>query len=91
MSVAYDVRVSGRVQGVGYRYYTRECARSLGVTGYVRNVPDGMVEAVIVGTAEACEKMLYALERGPGGGRVDDVSALPLRPPPHYDDFQVTF
>lgn len=91
MSVAYDVRISGRVQGVGYRYYARECARDIGITGYVRNAPDGRVEAVIVGTREACDEMLYALERGPRGGRVDDVSALPLRPAPRYDDFQVTF
>ncbi|MBT3266567.1 acylphosphatase [Candidatus Poribacteria bacterium] len=91
MVVAFDVRVSGRVQGVGYRYYARSCAATAGVTGYVRNVPDGTVEAIIVGPAEACEHMLTALRKGPLGGRVDAVSAQPLRPPPRYEDFRVTY
>ena len=91
MVVAFDVRVSGRVQGVGYRYYARASAHTAGVTGYVRNVPNGTVEAVIVGPAEACEDMLAALRKGPRGGRVDAVSAQPLSPPPRYEDFRVTF
>ncbi len=91
MVVAFDVRVSGRVQGVGYRYYARACAHTAGVAGYVRNVPNGMVEAVIVGSAEACEEMLRALRKGPLGGRVDDVKAHRLSPPPRYDEFRVTY
>ena len=91
MSVAYDIRVSGRVQGVGYRFYALQCARRTGVTGYVHNARNGTVEVVIVGSVTACEDMLAALEQGPRGGRVDAVSAQPLQPPPRYADFQVSF
>ncbi len=85
--VAFDVRVSGRVQGGGYRY----CAHRLGIAGYVRNVPNGTVEAVIVGTKVACDEMLRDLERGPSTGRVDGLSVQPLAPAPAYEDFRVTY
>ncbi|MHB8917449.1 MAG: acylphosphatase [Desulfocucumaceae bacterium] len=50
--------ISGRVQGVCFRAYTREVAESLGIRGWVRNLPDGRVEAVIQGDHSAVEKML---------------------------------
>ncbi len=67
------VRVYGRVQGVFFRAYTREKADELGVTGYVRNLPDGSVEAVIEGDREKVDKLIEWMHQGPPLARVDKV------------------
>jgi acylphosphatase len=63
----------GRVQGVFFRAETRDRARSLGLSGWVRNVPDGSVEAVFEGERERIESILDWCRRGPGLAEVDDV------------------
>jgi acylphosphatase len=63
--------ISGRVQGVFFRAEAKARARSLGVAGWVRNRPDGAVEAVFEGSREAVESMLRWCEQGPAGARVD--------------------
>jgi acylphosphatase len=65
--------VRGRVQGVSYRYATMSQAERLGVTGWVRNLPDGSVELVAEGPREEVEKLLAWCRRGPSFARVDDV------------------
>lgn len=65
------VIVSGAVQGVGYRYTARLIAREIGVSGWVRNVRDGTVEAEIEGSAEAVDEMLAWMAEGPPGSRVE--------------------
>lgn len=65
--------VAGRVQGVGFRYYTRDAARREGLTGSVRNLDDGGVEILVEGEAEAVERFERAVRQGPPGARVDDV------------------
>lgn len=67
------IRISGRVQGVGFRFYLQHKARELGVTGWVRNRMDGTVEAVVQGTPEAVEAMLACARRGPRASVVTDV------------------
>jgi acylphosphatase len=67
------VRVSGRVQGVGFRVHTAERARSLGVAGSVRNLPDGTVEAAFEGEEAAVEALVGWCRRGPAGARIDAV------------------
>ena len=66
-------RVTGRVQGVGFRWFTWDAATSEGVVGLVRNLPDGSVEAVVEGERDALDRFERALSRGPTGGRVDHV------------------
>ena len=61
--------VEGFVQGVGYRAFARRAARSLGVSGWVRNRADGTVEALVSGRPDAIEAMLAELRRGPAGAR----------------------
>jgi acylphosphatase len=68
-----QVTISGRVQGVGFRYATRERARSRDVAGWVRNNSDGTVVAVFEGPPEAVEALIAWCRRGPSGARVDDV------------------
>lgn len=73
--VQLTARVRGRVQGVGYRFFAQRVAVSLGLRGYVRNLPGGEVEIVAQGPREALEAFLRRLWEGPYGARVDDVAA----------------
>jgi acylphosphatase len=70
------VRVKGRVQGVFFRDTTRQVAEDLGLAGWVRNLPDGGVEAVFEGDRRLCEKALDFVRRGPRAARVDHVDAV---------------
>jgi acylphosphatase len=71
--VARLVRVTGRVQGVFFRAWTRDEARTIGVTGWVRNCPDGSVEALVEGEAAAVDELIELMNEGPPGARVDRV------------------
>jgi len=72
-----DVRltawVHGRVQGVGFRWWTRSRALELGLTGYAANRPDGRVQVVAQGSRDACEQLLRLLQSGKTPGDVDSV------------------
>jgi acylphosphatase len=68
------VVIQGRVQGVFFRAETRERARSLGLTGWVRNQPDGSVEAVFEGSRDRIESIIGWCRHGPRLAEVDDVS-----------------
>jgi acylphosphatase len=73
--VRVTARVSGRVQGVGFRWWTRARALELGLVGSATNLPDGRVEVVAQGDAAACAQLLDLLQ-GPGTpGRVRDVAS----------------
>jgi acylphosphatase len=65
--------IEGRVQGVGFRYFTRKSARVLGILGYVRNLADGSVEALGEGDTQSLEQWEASLRQGPPGSRVDSV------------------
>lgn len=72
-----DVRltawVHGRVQGVGFRWWTRSRALELGLTGYAANRPDGRVQVVAQGSRDACEQLLRLLQSEKTPGHVDNV------------------
>ncbi|KAA9107670.1 acylphosphatase [Microbacterium rhizomatis] len=74
------VIVSGQVQGVGYRYTARMIAREARVTGWVRNRPDGTVEAEIEGPGDAVDEMLAWMAEGPPGSRVDAARVTEVEP-----------
>lgn len=71
------VVISGKVQGVWYRAWTREQAEERGLDGWVRNRRDGSVEAIFSGTAEAVEAMLAACREGPSRAVVSDIAVSP--------------
>ncbi|WXG43925.1 MAG: acylphosphatase [Promethearchaeati archaeon SRVP18_Atabeyarchaeia-1] len=81
MKVTAHVYVEGEVQRVGYRANACSAARRLGVTGWVRNLSDGRVEAMIEGEKESVEKMIGWCNRGPSGSYVTNVKVewLPYR------------
>jgi acylphosphatase len=70
------VTISGRVQGVGFRYWAAGEADRLGVGGWIRNRRDGRVEAMVCGTESAVNAMLDALKCGPPHARVDTIIEL---------------
>jgi acylphosphatase len=83
------VRIWGAVQGVFFRATcAREAARR-GVTGWVRNVPDGSVEAVFEGEADAVESITSWCRRGPNGARVDGIEAAD-EPPEGLEGFEIS-
>jgi acylphosphatase len=68
-------RIEGRVQGVGFRYFVRESAAGLAVTGWVRNLHDGNVELVAEGDQTDLDKLLSIVKEGPRGALVTNVRA----------------
>ena len=71
------LRISGKVQGVGYRIWATRTAASLGLRGWVRNRLDGSVEALVTGAPDAVCAMVEASKKGPRGAQVADVAVTP--------------
>jgi acylphosphatase len=78
--VARRFVVSGRVTGVGFRYFTQDVARREGLLGVVRNLSDGRVEAIAEGDQESMTRLEVAVRRGPSRARVDhiEIDDLPV-------------
>ncbi|MEW6350959.1 MAG: acylphosphatase [Thermodesulfobacteriota bacterium] len=85
------VLIAGVVQGVAFRYYTRSVARKAGVCGWVRNLPDGRVEAVFEGEQPDVQTVVNWCELGPPGGRVDSVQAFTEPYRGEFADFDIAF
>ena len=79
--VVRQVRVTGRVQGVGYRAWAAETAAALRLAGWVRNRRDGSVEALVAGSADDVEAFLAACREGPRAAVVTDVASEPVEGP----------
>lgn len=75
MLVARKFLISGRVQGVGFRYFIEARATAEGVHGWVRNLPDGRVEALLEGEQTSVDRVEAVLWRGPSGAVVDHVAS----------------
>lgn len=82
--------VSGRVQGVGFRYFTRRQAARLGLSGWVRNLPSGDVEVHVEGAQAGIRELIAALSRGPDWARVDAVRESWQSPTGAHRDFHIS-
>ena len=82
-------RITGRVQGVSYRAWTRDAARSRGLSGWVRNCEDGSVEAVFAGPPDEVNAMLTACHAGPPAADVDEVETGPADEAEADGSFQI--
>lgn len=80
---AVNLRIGGRVQGVGYRAWMSSRALVLGLSGWVRNRLDGTVEALVCGRPDAVEQLIAACHAGPSHVRVTEVKTSPADPPEH--------
>jgi len=82
--------VRGRVQGVGFRYFVLGEARSLCVSGFARNLPDGNVEVQAAGELDALDALARMLEQGPTLSRVDGVTVQELETVPTWSEFKIS-
>jgi acylphosphatase len=87
--IRYRVLVSGRVQGVFFRHTCRQLAEQHGVAGWVRNLPDGRVEAVFEGPAEDVDRLVDWARHGPRYAVVDQIT-IEAEPPEGLDTFRIT-
>jgi acylphosphatase len=82
--------ISGRVQGVGFRAFTRKEASSRGIKGWVKNLADGRVEIIIQGEREDIKDMIKRIKEGPSFARVDDIE-ISDEEIENFDRFEVRF
>jgi len=85
------VPLSGRVQGVGFRYFTRQASSGQEVAGFVRNLPDGRVEVEAQGPQDEVDRFLGNVRIGPPGSRIDEVSVETIPVRPEDDGFDIRF
>ena len=90
MRMARRLVISGRVQGVGFRFFTRDAALREGIAGWVRNLPDGRVEAWVEGESDAVTRVERAVRSGPASARVDEVVVDEEDATGTYRTFQIT-
>ena len=88
MTIARHVRVQGQVQGVFFRAWVRDHADKLGVTGWIRNCPDGRVEAHVEGDQDAVEQIIQLIHSGPPAASVEDVRLWDVEPC-EFDGFEI--
>lgn len=89
--VRVRVRISGLVQGVFFRASTRDVARRLGLTGWVRNLADGSVEALFEGDSDNVKEVIRWCQKGPPGARVMDVDEEWLEYKGEFNDFVIRY
>ncbi|MCX7787363.1 MAG: acylphosphatase [Spirochaetes bacterium] len=88
---ATRLRIFGRVQGVGFRYWTSHIAERWGIVGWVRNERDGSVTVECEGPEELVDRFIQLVRQGPPGSRVDHVEITPLAPKGTYRRFSIEF
>ena len=81
--------IGGRVQGVGFRMFAESAAAREGVHGYVRNLDDGRVEAVVEGDQTSVDRVELALRRGPSGARIESFEVEPAAPSHRATGFHI--
>jgi acylphosphatase len=89
MIVARKFFISGAVQGVGYRFFAQRAAARHQVLGYVRNLEDGRVEALVEGKSDAVEGFKNELLTGPTYSKVEHIEELVLEPSKLYSSFRI--
>lgn len=83
------IKIYGDVHGVGFRYATLEEAQTLGLAGFVKNMPDGTVEIIAQGERDQLEKLVKWAEGGPASAEVKKVEAKWRKPATIYPDFAI--
>lgn len=87
--IRLHILVSGRVQGVNYRGSTQAAALKEGVSGWVRNLSDGRVEAMLEGEESAVNRLIQFMSKGPAGANVSTFEASPQQPNGQSETFEI--
>ena len=89
MRVARRFLIGGRVQGVGFRWFTHDAAAREGLHGWVRNLADGRVEVFVEGDGESVRRLEAAVRRGPASARVEEFSTEEHAPSGRTEGFEI--
>lgn len=89
--IQYEINISGRVQGVGFRYFTQKQAAMLDLCGWVRNTPDGGVKVMVQGEKAVLETFVDYLRIGPPLSRISNISVAEMPVTTLYSDFKVKY
>lgn len=91
MSACRRVKIRGRVQGVFFRHHTKQESDRLGITGWVRNMPDGSVEALICGPDDKLDEMESWLAKGPPTAVVEETESNTHQPETAFTHFEIRY
>lgn len=89
--VQYEIKITGRVQGVGFRYFAVQKAKEMGIIGWVRNLADGSVSIVAQGIEPELNTFIDYLYIGPTRSRVDKISTCVMQITTVFDNFSAKF
>ena len=89
--VRKHIYISGRVQGVGFRANARQKAQIYGVNGWIKNLLDGRVEAVVEGEGESVQQMIKFLKRGPSFANVTNINIDDEPPTGNFNNFSIKY
>lgn len=89
--IQYKIEISGRVQGVGFRYFTQKKAKQIGLLGWVKNTYSGTVEVMVQGSETEIQTFLDFLQIGPSLSRVDKISKYKMEVLNDFDSFKVKY
>jgi len=87
----YEYIIKGRVQGVGFRYFTYNKALLYGIKGYVKNLTDGSVEVLAIAEDTVISEFIKVLKKGPSLSKVKNIIANEIGNCPHYNDFKIKY
>jgi acylphosphatase len=91
MKSSVHIVISGMVQGVGFRYFVQHHARQLGLTGWVRNLPNGRVEIMAEGNRDFVESFIVYVQRGPHSAVVSNAEVMWKEPGGQFESFDITY
>ncbi len=91
MNARVHLMISGQVQGVFFRTNTRHTANELGLKGWVRNLPNGMVEVLAEGRKPSLDKLIEFCRNGPSGANVENIEIKWEKPSYEFDNFEVRY
>lgn len=89
--IQYEIKITGRVQGVGYRYFAVQKAKEMDINGWIKNLVDGSVLIVAQGIEEEIKTLIDYLYIGPTRSRVDKISTCVMQITTVFDSFSVKF
>jgi acylphosphatase len=89
--IQYEIKITGRVQGVGYRYFTAQKAKEMDINGWVKNLVDGSVLVIAQGIEEEIKTFIDYLYMGPTRSRVDKISTCEMKITTVFDSFSVKY
>jgi len=87
----YKIILSGRVQGVFFRLFTKKKANELGIKGYVKNLENDKIEAVFQGKEDSIKKIINWCKKGPSSARIDSIKIHQIKSEKEYKEFKVEF